>query len=76
MNKELFNTTLAKFGASITDEGLFQKGNRVIPSVQIKVIKGRIRFENRMTGDLIMSGPISARTIERFVTKFWYWKII
>ena len=40
MNKELFNTTLAKFGASITDEGLFQKGNRVIPSVQIKIVKG------------------------------------
>lgn len=76
MDKELFNTTLAKFGASITDEGLFQKGNRVIPSVQIKVIKGRIRFENRMTGNLIMSGPISARTIERFVTKFWYWELI
>ena len=77
MDKEqrnFFNITLAPFGASVTEDGLFMNGNRVIPSVQIKIVRGRIRFENRMTGGLVMSGPISSKTIESFVTKFWYWK--
>lgn len=72
--REFFNITLADFGASVTEDGLFGKGNRVIPSVQIKIVKGRIRFENRMTGDLVMSGPISSRTITSFVRKFWFWE--
>lgn len=73
MNEELKNA-LAPYGATITEEGLFQKGNRVIPSVQIKIVKNRLRFENRMTGDLIMSGPVSGRTIVSFVKKFWFWE--
>lgn len=72
--REFFNITLADFGASVTEDGLFSKGNRIIPSVQIKIVKGRVRFENRMTGDLVMSGPISSRTITSFVRKFWFWE--
>lgn len=72
--REFLNMALSNFGASVTEDGLFSKGNRVIPSVQIKVVKGRIRFENRMTGDLVSSGPISSSTITKFVRKFWFWK--
>lgn len=74
--KQLFATALAPFGASINDDWMFVKGNRVIPSVQIKIIKDKIRFENRMTGELVMSGPISSKTITSFVTKFWFWEKI
>ena len=74
--KEMLNTELAKFGASLTDGGLFQKGNRVISSVQVKIEKNRLRFENRMNGDLLSSGPVTARTISSFVKKFWYWEKI
>ena len=73
--REFFNTALVKFGASVTDDGLFKKGDRIISSVQIKIIKGRIRFESRMTGELVMSGPLSSKTITSFVTKFWFWKV-
>lgn len=71
---EMLNEALAAFGASVTEQGLFMKGNREIPAVQISVVKNRLRFVNRMTGDLIMSGPANGRTIQRFVSKFWHWE--
>lgn len=72
--RAFLNIALADFGASVTEDGLFSKGNRVIPSVKIKIVKGRMRFENQMTGDLIASGPISSATITKFVQKFWFWE--
>lgn len=69
-----FNRTLADFGASVNKDDQFVKGDKVITSVRIKIVKGRIRFENAMTDDLLMSGPISSDTIVSFVTKFWYWE--
>ena len=74
--RTMLNDKLAEFGASLTDEGLFQKGNRVIPTVQVKIKKNRLRFENRINGDLLSSGPVTARTISSFVKKFWYWEKI
>ncbi len=77
MNEEqrkMINDTLVKFGASLTAENQFQKGNRVIPSVEVKIEKNRIRMINRMNGDLVMSGPVTPRSIESFVKKFWYWE--
>lgn len=39
------------------------------------VIKGkRLRFESTGTGNLLASGPISAKTVESFVERFWFWK--
>ena len=77
MNEEhtmMLSKALEPFGASVTEQGLFAKGNREIPSVQISIVKNRLCFTNRMTGDLIMSGPVSARTIQNFVKKFFYWE--
>ncbi len=72
--RRFFNVTLADYGAHINENDQFVKGDKVITSVRIKIVKGRIRFENLMTDDLIMSGTISSKTIENFVTKFWYWE--
>lgn len=73
---EIINEALKEFGASLTEEGLIAKGNRVIPSIQVEVVKNRIRFVNRMNGDLVMSGPVSKRTVSTFVKKFWFWEKI
>mgnify|MGYP003442702700 CR=1 FL=1 len=73
-HKKFFNVTLADYGAHINASDQFVKGDKVITSVRIKIAKGRIRFENAMTDDLVMSGTISSKTIESFVTKFWYWE--
>ena len=72
--RKFFNITLADFGASVNEDDQFVKGDKVITSVRIKLVKGRIRFENKMTDKLVMSGPISSSTITSFVTKFWYWE--
>ena len=72
--RRFFNVTLADYGAHINDADQFVKGGKIITSVRIKIVKGRIRFGNAMTDDLVMSGSISSKTIESFVTKFWYWE--
>lgn len=72
--RRFFNVTLADYGAHINEDDLFVKGDKTITSVRIKIVKGRLRFENAMTDDLMMSGTISSKTIESFVTKFWYWE--
>ena len=72
--RRFFNVTLADYGAHINESDQFVKGGKTITSVIIKIAKGRLRFENAMTDDLVMSGTISSKTIESFVTKFWYWE--
>ena len=68
--RKFFNITLAHYGADINEDDQFVKGDKTITSVRIKIVKGRIRFENAMTDDLVMSGTVSSKTI----TKFWYWE--
>ena len=72
--RRFFNVTLADYGAYINENDRFVKGDKVITSVRIKIVNGRLRFENAMSDDLVMSGTISSKTIESFVTKFWYWE--
>ena len=72
--RRFFNVTLADYGAHINESDQFVKGDKTITSVRIKIVKGRLRFENAMTDNLVMSGTISSKTIESFVTKFWYWE--
>jgi len=72
--REAVNSGLIKFGASLTEDNLIQKGNRVIPGVLVLVKGRRLRFQNRMTGDLIASGPVSEAFAKSFVKKFWYWE--
>jgi hypothetical protein len=44
------------------EQRMFVKCNRVVPSIHIKITKGRIRFEHKMTDNLVMSGPFSSKT--------------
>jgi len=74
--REVVNMALKEFGATLTEDNLIQKGNRVIPSVQV-IVKGcRLRFESRATGDLVASVTISKSSVKKFVKKFWHWKEI
>ena len=59
--RRFFNITLADYGAHINERDQFVKGDKVIASV-------RIRFENTMTDDLVMSGTISSKTLQNFGT--------
>lgn len=72
--RKFFNVTLVDYGAYVNESDQFVKGDKTITSVRIKIVKGRLRFENAMTDNLVMSGTISSKTIESFVTKFWYWE--
>lgn len=33
-----------------------------------------VQIKNRLTGDLIMSGPVTPCSIESFVKEFLYWE--
>ncbi len=72
--RQIVDEGLSVFNAKLTEDCLIQKGNRVIPSVQVVAAKGRLRFENRMTGDLVASGPITSAFARSFCKKFWFWE--
>ena len=72
--RQIVDEGLSVFNAKLTEDCLIQKGNRVIPSVKVIVARSRLRFENRMTGDLVASGPITAAFAKAFCKKFWFWE--
>lgn len=72
--RKIVDEGLSVFNAKLTEDCLIQKGNRVIPSVQVLVAENRLRFENRMTGELVASGSISAAFAKSFCKKFWFWE--
>lgn len=72
--RQIVNEGLSVFNAKLTEDCLIQKGNRVIPSVQVLVAENRLRFENRMTGELVASGSISAAFAKSFCKRFWFWE--
>lgn len=72
--RQIVDEGLSVFNAKLTEDCLIQKGNRVIPSIKIKAEKGRLRFENRMTGALVASGLITSVFAKSFCKKFWYWE--
>lgn len=72
--RKIVDEGLSVFNAKLTEDCLIQKGNRVIPSVKVVIAKRRLRFENRMTGDLVASGPITAAFARSFCKKFWFWE--
>ena len=68
---ELVNQALSAYGASLNSDGFIQKGAKVF-SVQATIKGQRLRLETAT--QLLASGPITAKTVESFVEKFWYWK--
>jgi hypothetical protein len=60
------------YGAALDRDGRIVR-NGVIHGVRAVVKGRRLRFE-RMDGSLLMSGPVSPETVERFVESFWFWR--
>lgn len=67
----MIKTTLAKYGAALNEQNIITKNGKGL-GVLVKVIKGRIRFQR--DGKLLMSGPVTERTVDRFVKEYWYWR--
>lgn len=63
---------LVAYGATLTSEGFIQTGDKVM-RVRVVVKKGRARAESA-TGQLLASGPPTAKFIQDFVEKFWFWE--
>lgn len=70
---ETINNTLAQYGAEIGLGDVIVR-NAKATGVRVVVKRGRIRFESAGSGQLLASGPISAKTVETFVESFWFWE--
>lgn len=71
---ETIKAVLQKYGATLSDAGFIVKNGK---ETSVKpVIKGkRLRFESP-AGALLMSGPITEKSVVEFVEKFWFWEPI
>lgn len=64
--------TLAAYGATLGSYGeIIRNGKSTGVTASIK--GRRIRFCSLNTTQLVMSGPVTTRTVEKFVESFWYW---
>ena len=77
MKKEFFAEVkqhLERFyDASLSDDQFIILSGRQT-EVRMKVLKGRLRFEQEIEGSsyLVSSGGISINTLENFLNRFWY----
>lgn len=66
-----WQTALGAYDAHIAQDGrIVRKGTTF--GVRIVESRKRLRIES-VAGTLLASGPIEARTVERFVESFWFW---
>lgn len=63
---------LSAYDAHLADDGRIVRKGKTL-GVVITEKRNRLRIES-MAGTLLASGPVEARTVERFVESFWYWK--
>lgn len=69
---QIITETLAAYDASLGPYGeIIRNGKSTGVTASIK--GQRIRFRSLNTTQLVMSGPVTARTVEKFVESFWYW---
>lgn len=69
---KMIQDTLALYGASLNEENIIVK--KEATGIEVKIVKGRIRFSIKHSDQLIMSGAVNAATVRSFVENFWYWK--
>jgi chemotaxis receptor (MCP) glutamine deamidase CheD len=69
----MIKTTLSKYGATLNEQNVITKGGKCL-GVVVKVVKNRIKFMHH--GILLASGPVEARTVDKFVKQYWYWEEI
>lgn len=62
---------LQAYDAHLADGGRIVRRGKTL-GVRIVEKKNRLRIET-VSGSLLASGPITERTVERFVESFWFW---
>lgn len=71
---DIISDTLVLYGATLDDKGFICRCGRTLP-VKVEIKRKRIRFCS--TADsLIMSGPVTVKTVTDFVEKYWFWEKI
>ena len=73
-NRRLVAKALEPYGATVTaaDEIVSRGGTE--SGVFVNVRARRLQFRDGETGRCLASGPVEAASIDRFVTRFWYWE--
>ena len=73
-NHKLVADAPKAYGATLTgaDEIITRAGKE--SGVFVNVRGRRMQFRNGGTGACLASGPVEAASVERFVTRFWYWE--
>lgn len=62
---------LQAYDAHLAEDGRIVRRGTTF-GVRIVEKKNRLRIE-AVSGSLLASGPITERTVERFVETFWFW---
>ena len=62
---------LQAYDAHLAEDGRIVRRGTTF-GVRIVEKKNRLRIE-AVSGSLLASGPITERTVERFVESFWFW---
>lgn len=72
--RSLVSSTLARYGASLTDDDRIARPERVT-GVRLEIRKGRLRAMNGES--LLASFPAAdvAGGVAAFVERFWYWTV-
>lgn len=73
-NYRMVAEALKPYGATVTtaDEIIGRTGKET--GVFVNVRGRRLQFRNGGTGACLASGPVEAASVDRFVTRFWYWE--
>lgn len=65
---------LKPYGATITSADEIISRNGTQSGVFVNVRAKRLQFRNGGTGACLASGPVEPASVDRFVTRFWYWE--
>lgn len=74
-NYRMVSEALKLYGATVTAADEIVARNGTPSGVFVNVRGRRLQFRNGSTGACLASGPVEAATIDRFVTRFWYWTL-
>ena len=73
--KAMVREALAEYQATLTEAfGQIVTRNGRYTNVAVSIKGRRLEFVSATTEARLMSGPIEAATVHRFVNKFWYWE--
>lgn len=70
--RDMVNQALARYGASLSDDGFIVSQKQQKTGVKVTVKGKRLCFGSE--AQLFGSGPIDPSAVSTFVERFWYWK--